>query len=102
MKAVIFAIAILLGSVSTFAFGGLCEDAAVMAVYVRHSERFLHADGSVSRTLQPATCEKARNQKVNICDVDGDNGEGAGDIYFRVVLNTTCDRVLRVELVGEE
>lgn len=47
-------------------------------------------------------CVQASNRRVVICDVSASKGNGAAMDTYRVVLNLTCTKVFRVELMGEE
>ena len=52
--------------------------------------------------VELAECSEAANGKVNLCEVSGSNGDGAGDKNFLVVLSENCSKVLEVRLIGEE
>lgn len=47
-------------------------------------------------------CAFAPNGKVVICEVAAYKGGGDAVDTWRVVLNKTCTKVLRTELIGEE
>lgn len=47
-------------------------------------------------------CEFAANNKVVICEVAASKGQGAATDTFRVVLNSSCTKKYRVEMIGEE
>ena len=83
-------------SFSTMA--NLCESNASKAVETKVNvfgkKKSWHAES--------ATCELAGNRKVNICEVSGSNGDGAGDKTFTVVLSADCKKLFAVRLTGEE
>ncbi len=47
-------------------------------------------------------CEMAPNKKAVICEVSASKGDGAATDTYRVVLNASCSKAHRVELIGEE
>ncbi len=47
-------------------------------------------------------CELAANKKAVICEVSAAKGDGAATDTYRVVLNASCSKAHRVELIGEE
>lgn len=106
MRSIFTILFFLLMTSNAFAFYGTCQQVSIMAVYAKHPEYFLGTSGQAVRLLDldpnEITCELAPNGKVNVCDVTGDNGEGAGDVFFRVVLSKNCDKVYSTKLTGKE
>lgn len=103
MKNLILAIfPVLLFSTSTFAFADeidpKCAAKAEKAV-ARFVEEETHYDKNGFETYD---CVIAKNNKAMICEVNAYKGEGAANDTFRVVLNLSCNRVYRVEMIGEE
>jgi len=52
--------------------------------------------------VEYVSCELAPNGKVNLCEVAGSNGDGAGDKSFLVVVSKNCAKAFEVRLTGEE
>ena len=52
--------------------------------------------------FQAFNCGLAPNQKAMICEVGAMKGGGEASDTFRVVMSTSCNKVYRVELTGEE
>ncbi len=48
------------------------------------------------------SCFIASNKKAVICDVSASKGDGDATDTYRTVLNRSCTKAFRVELVGEE
>jgi len=52
--------------------------------------------------IATAECAPAPNRRAWICSVAAYKGDGAAADTYRVVLNSSCTRAYRVELIGEE
>lgn len=47
-------------------------------------------------------CSLAPNKAVVICQVSASKGDGAATDTYQVVLNKSCTRFFRIDLIGEE
>lgn len=52
--------------------------------------------------FQANQCVLADNQAAVVCELSAFKGEGAALDTYLVVLNKTCKKTLRIELIGEE
>lgn len=89
MKTILIA-ALALMSVQAFAVPSKCYTKAAAAVRYSGEEAEAHE------------CTLAPNGKAVICEVAAYKGGGDAVDTWRVVLNKTCTKVFRTELIGEE
>jgi hypothetical protein len=75
----------------------VCYSKAETAVKKQAQPGYYDRDG-----IEALSCELAANQKAVLCEVGALKGEGAAADTYRVVLNASCSRVFRVDLIGEE
>ena len=75
----------------------LCHSKAEKAV-----TRFAESSHYDKNGFEAYACEQASNKAAVICEVSASKGDGAASDTYRVVLNTNCSYVFRVELIGEE
>lgn len=52
--------------------------------------------------IETYDCTPSINNKVLLCEVSASKGDGAANDTYLVVLNLSCDRAYRVQLIGEE
>lgn len=94
MKGMVFFV-ILTISATSFA-DSTCESLArrvVLERVTKHNRNF---------QVESLLCRLASNKKVQLCDVGGSNGDGAGDKRFLVVLSANCKHVYAATLTEEE
>lgn len=65
-------------------------------------ENFVEKDYYDENGFFAFECVVAENNKVVICGVGASKGEGAATDTYRVVLNNSCTKSFRVEMIGEE
>lgn len=94
----IFALASLLTFAATIATAqaGICEKNAEIFAE-RGAEQEYDKGG-----FETLDCALAPNKKVMVCNVGASQGDGAVVDMLRVVMNASCTRALRVELISEE
>lgn len=74
-----------------------CYLKAEVAVEKNAEENYYDQDG-----FYAYECLLAPNNKAVVCEVSASKGDGAANDTFRVVLNSSCTKTYRVELIGEE
>lgn len=99
MKPAMLMITVVLLSFNSFAaeIPRACNHAAELAVAKSVEVDYYDADGFMSMG-----CELAPNKAAVICEVAASKGDGAANDTYRVVLNKTCKKAFRVDLIGEE
>ena len=81
-----------------FAVAGVCENKAENAI--RQNSFF--ADRYVGEQIYVYECNQASNAGLVICQAVAYKGSGEASDDWKVVMNKTCSKVLRIDLTAEE
>lgn len=73
-----------------------CEENAASSVESKFSDDY-DREG-----FEGYKCEKSPRGKAVVCEVAASKGDGAAIDTYRVILNASCSKTFRVELIGEE
>jgi hypothetical protein len=99
MKALVLAL-FALNSLSVSASVNLqdCQKLASVSVLTQFAKNFVAKDGSQLRTIDSSECAVEKDRAEVKCEVLTNDGTGALDIFYNVVLHNNCQDVLSAEI----
>lgn len=99
MKA-LFLVLLVLNSLSVSASVDMqaCQKLASVSVLTQFAKNFVAKDGSQLRTIDSSECTEEKNAAEVKCEVLTNDGTGALDIFYNVVLHNNCQDVLSAEI----
>jgi hypothetical protein len=75
-----------------------CQKLASTSVLTQFAKNFVAKDGSQLRTIDSSECAVEKDSAEVKCEVLTNDGTGALDIFYNVVLHNNCQDVLSAEI----
>jgi hypothetical protein len=82
-----------------------CTETAKKAVLKKFPADFSEVRGKPQREIYDSSCElktSKKGSKYQDCEVRADNGSGAGDVLYGVLLNERCSVAFQVFVIRKE
>lgn len=75
-----------------------CQKLASVSVLTQFAKNFVAKDGSQLRTIDSSECAEDKDTAEVKCEVLTNDGTGALDIFYNVLLMNNCQDVLSAEI----